>query len=265
MDRTAVMWSGNNYFTAHERNLALMALALDPADDPDGTLRRHLADATGSFLYMTDALLRGDERGGAPDDGFEYGPQSLGYVAQTLLALHTSGADDVATNGRQSRFDTNPFWDEVGPWLLSAISPAAVTAPDGQPVWEPAGYGDVQSYKMPNWIELFGALGIADQSLGGHDARLAMSRWIVANTPEGGAAGLADRVANPDAPFQAILAFLLFDPAAPAPADPRLALPLVHVAAGAGRVDAAPAGMPARAGSTSGSAPTPSTTRTLTG
>ena len=47
-------------------NLGLMAIALDEADDPGGALHAYLDNSTGAFLYMTDALLRGDARGGQP-------------------------------------------------------------------------------------------------------------------------------------------------------------------------------------------------------
>ena len=33
----------NNYYLAHARNLGLMAMALDPADDPGGALRGQLS------------------------------------------------------------------------------------------------------------------------------------------------------------------------------------------------------------------------------
>ena len=48
-----VYWSGNNYFTAHMRNIALMSLALDEGDDPGGALKGHLDSAVGSWLLMS--------------------------------------------------------------------------------------------------------------------------------------------------------------------------------------------------------------------
>ncbi len=46
-DPQQVRFSGNNYYAAHMRNLGLMALALDPADDADGALRAYLDNAAG--------------------------------------------------------------------------------------------------------------------------------------------------------------------------------------------------------------------------
>src|SRR5262249_42074168 len=80
-DKQAVRFAGNNYFTSHELNLGLMAIAFDEADDPGGKLRGYLDNVTGGFLYMTDALWRGDARGGLCPEGFMYGPNTLGYTS----------------------------------------------------------------------------------------------------------------------------------------------------------------------------------------
>ena len=101
-DPWRVRWAGNNYFTAHMRNIGLMAMALDPVDDPGGELTGNLSQATGAWLYMVDALLQGDSRGGLTAEGFEYTPLALSYVTQFLLALHTAGQDDPATWGHRS-------------------------------------------------------------------------------------------------------------------------------------------------------------------
>jgi hypothetical protein len=236
-DPVAVRWATNNYYTAHARNIALMAMALDPADDPGGQLRSHLQDATGAFLYVTDHLLSTELAGGAPPDGVEYGPQSLGYVAETLLALHAAGPNGPATSGRQDRFD-NPFWDQVGTWLLSSVSPAPTVGSDGVARFLPVPYGDAQTYGNPDWIEVFGPLGISDASVGGHAERLAMSRWIERNLPPGGVSSFIDRVRDPNYARDAILYFLLFDPGAATPPDPRPALPTTLVASGVGQVSA---------------------------
>src|SRR5680860_1025871 len=59
-DPIAVRWAANNYYTAHMRSIGLMAMALDPEDDPGGELRSHLDSATGAWLYVIDHLLRND-------------------------------------------------------------------------------------------------------------------------------------------------------------------------------------------------------------
>ncbi|MDQ3696364.1 MAG: hypothetical protein M3464_22510, partial [Chloroflexota bacterium] len=239
-DPIAVRWAGNNYFTAHMRNIGLMALAFDAADDPDGALTGALERATGAWLYMTNYLLLGDSRGGLTPEGFEYSPQAIGYIAQFLLALHTAGRDDPAIAGSQVVLPDNPFWDEIVPAHLHSLSPLAtpVTDPDWawvSPVYQPAWYGDGQRYWGPDFIGVFGPLGWYDD-LTGNPSRLEALRWIQTHLPPGGPELLVPlRVGDGESFIQNILYFLLFDPDAPEPADPRPSTPLSHFAAGIGR------------------------------
>ena len=233
-------WAGNNYFTAHMRNLGLMAMALDPADDPDNTLHAYLRSATGGWLYMVDYLMRNDARGGLFPEGFEYSPQTLSYVTQFLLALRTAGQDDAATWGPQVVLTGNSFWDDFVAAHLHSLSPAtALTPPDdgSRPVYQPAWYGDAQNYWAPDLIAVFSPLGVYDQ-ITGNPTRLSALRWIQTNTAPGLAAGLTGgraRGFSPNYAVTSILYFLLFDPAAAAPADPRLTQPLSFFAGGLGR------------------------------
>lgn len=239
-DPVAVRWAGNNYVLAHMRNLGLMALALDPADDPGGELHAYLRIAVGANLYMVDHLFRTDAAGGLAPEGFEYSPQAVGYVAQFLLALHTAGQDDPAVWGRQVRFDANPFWDEVVPAYLNALSPRPVVVPGEEAmglVYQPAWYGDGQNDWAPDMIGLFGALGRYD-ALAGNAQRLAAIRWIETETAPGGPGRLIARVADAEMHLDAILYFILIDPSAPRPPDPRPALPPYHFAPGIGRLSA---------------------------
>jgi hypothetical protein len=233
-DRLAVRWSGNNYYTAHMRNLGLMAMALDPADDPDGTLRGYLQNATGAFLYVHDHLLRTDARGGLLPEGFEYSPQTMSYTTQLLLALRTAGEDEPARWGPQVVLAGNSFWDDALSAYLHSLSPAMSANPDVGEVHLPAWYGEGQSYYTPDFVAAFAPIGVHD-SYTGNAARLSAIRWILTHTGPGGASGLARRTRNRDAFQHAILYFLLFDPAAPAPTDPRPALPFDFFAPGMGR------------------------------
>lgn len=236
-DPVAVRWAGNNYFAAHMRNLGLMALAFDPADDPGGQLTGYLADAAGAWLYMADRLLRTDARGGMPTEGFEYSPQQLAYVAQFLLALRTAGRDDPAVLGPQVVLTDNPFWDELIPAYLNSLSPVPVLIPGSEylgPVYQPAWYGDGQTYWAPDFITLFGALGRYDELTGNAD-RLAALRWIQTHLAPGGPDQMVPRrIAAAEDSHDAIFSFLLFDPAAPAPADPHPGVAPAHFAPGLG-------------------------------
>ncbi len=232
-------WAGNNYFTAHMRNIGLMALAFDAADDPGGELTGNLAQATGAWLYMVDALLRGDSRGGLTAEGFEYTPLALAYVVQLLLALHTAGQDDPATWGPQAVLGDNPFWDELIPAYLHSLSPAPALLPDldyvGQ-VYQPAWFGDGEIYAAPDFIGLLGALGRHDD-LTGNAARLGAIRWVQTHLQPGGEGDLTYRVSfGMQDTHIAMFYFLLFDPDAPDATDPRPTLPLDHFAEGIGRL-----------------------------
>lgn len=235
-------WSANNYFGSHLRNVGLMALALDPADDPGGELAGWLENVIGAHLYMNDALLRTDAAGGMAPEGFEYSPQALAYIVQLLLAMETAGVADPARWGPQVVLEDNPFWGEVIPAFLHSLSPEATVLPGVESygaVHQPAWYGDGEVYLGPDMIGLLGPLGrFAERS--GDAQRLDAIRWVQTFTPPGGADALiTDRVLYANglgSPVNAIFYFMLMDPAAPAPADPRPDLPLVHFAPGIGRL-----------------------------
>lgn len=230
-DRQQVRFSANNYYAAHMRNLGLMALALDPADDPDGALRAYLANALGARLYIFEHLVRNHSRGGLLPEGLEYSPQTLGYVTQFLLALHTAGA----TYPDSASLGANPFWDDSLAAYLHSLSPATVAHESGGEQYQPAFYGDGQSYHLPDFISAFAPIGLYD-TLAGNAARLNTVRWIQAHTAPGGAGQLAERVRNPDDLREAILYFMLFDPSAAPASDPRVGLDSAFLAQGLNRL-----------------------------
>lgn len=226
-DRQQVRFAGNNYFAAHMRNLGLMALALDPADDPDSALRGYLAQAQGAYLYLFNHLLATDARGGLLPEGFEYSPQTAAYAAQFLWALQTSNAAGAA-----EALDRD-FWTAFVRAYFHSLSSAAVTFDrDGELLaeYQPAWYGDSQDYRLPDFINVWGALAplLPEQA--------EAIRWAARHTAPGGEALLVERVRNPNDLREAILAFTLFDPQAAPPADPRPNLELEFSAAGLNRV-----------------------------
>ena len=148
-DPVRVRWSANNYYQAHARNMGLMALAFDAADDPGGQLWAYVQEAASAWLYVTDDLLRNYARGGLSPEGFEYGPDALGFTAQFLLALHTAGQDDAAAWGRQVVWTDNPFWRATLPAYMHSLSPAPTTYADFDwlgPVYQPTWFGDGQDF-----------------------------------------------------------------------------------------------------------------------
>lgn len=235
-DQNILRWALNNYFTAHMRNIGLMALSFDEADDPGGELTGALQGATGAWLYMTDALMRGDSRGGMAPEGYEYSPAAVAYVIQFLLALRTAGQDDPARWGPQVVVQDQPFWNDLIPATLHSLSPRTTEFDDYTgPVYQPAWYGDGQNYVAPDLIDLMGPLGIYD-TITGNAGRLDAARWIQLNVPPGGADELLYRAGgNEDRP-EAILYFMLYDPNAAEPADPRPSLPTDWFAPGIGHI-----------------------------
>ena len=227
-DNEQVRWSGNNYFTAHMRNLGMMAISFDPADDANNTLRNYLGNATGAWLYIFDTLTRNESRGGLLPEGYEYSPQTASYAIQFLLSLRTAGLD---TCGTHCQLSANPFWNDFVTSFYHSLSPAPIQEAGLGPVHLPAWYGDGENYHASDYISAFGALGIYD-TITNNASRLASLRWAQTNIMPGGAAGFIRRAANPDDFRQTILYFMLYDPQAATPSDPRPALPLTFHAAG---------------------------------
>ena len=233
-DRGYARWSGNNYYAAHMRNMGLMGMALDPADDPAGALATCLDEATGAWLYVLDDQMRTDLAGGMSAEGYEYGPQTFGYTAELLWALHTAGEDDPAVRGRQVTFDGNPFWNDSLTAYFHSLSPATAPFDWYGDVYLPAWYGSGQNYFMPDHIGQFAPLGLLDRERG-ETERLNAIRWLQLHTAPGGESGLTERAAFEEF-SHGILYFLLYDPTAAAPTDPRPALDTVYYAPGMRRL-----------------------------
>jgi hypothetical protein len=232
-DKQRLRWASNNYFTAHARNLGLMALALDERDDPDGKLRGYLPIAGKSWLYMVGALLRGDMRGGLAADGHEYGPQSLAYVTQLLLAMHTARMESGDVVDPRVLLSAERFWSDAVDGWLAVQSPGTFPNPwlnteTHQPAWWADGQHDV----TPESIDLFAPMALYDLDTK-NAARAEKIRWLQEFLlPR----QLEARVAGADQYRQAILYFLLYDPNAPEPRDPRPSLPTTFFAPGIGRL-----------------------------
>jgi hypothetical protein len=235
-DIAAVRFSGNNYYTAHMRNLGLMAMALDPADDPDGQLAGYLRTATGAYLYVFDHLTRTESAGGQLAEGFEYSPQTAAYAGQLLLALSTAGEDDPDVHGPQVDMAANPFYEDAVLAYVHSMSPVAVDHPDLGSVHEPATFGDAQDYFVLDPVEMLAPIGIHAAARG--DDQLAdVVRWAQVHLAPGGGDELLDRVANPTESFaETILYFLLLPPGTSAPDDVRPELSTRFFAPGSGRV-----------------------------
>ena len=230
-DQQQVRFSGNNYYAAHARNLGMMALALDPADDANNQLHSYLDIVVGAHLYIFDHLIRTDSRGGLLPEGLEYSPQTLGYITQLLLSLHTAGA----TYPTVMSLGDNPFWNDSLTAYLHSLSPATVAREEGGDRYQPAFYGDGQSYHLPDFVSAFAPIGLYDLATG-NQSRLNMIRWLQSHTAPGGVTQLAERVRNPTDFREAILYFMLYDPTIASATDPRPTMSTAFLASGLNRL-----------------------------
>jgi hypothetical protein len=176
--------------------------------------------------------LRTDAAGGLSPEGFNYGPEALGRITQLLLAMRTAGEPS-------GRIGSNPFWRDFVAAVLHSLPPLPTRgqgelASRGQ-LWQPAFYGSTLRYWAEDFMKGLGPLALIAALEGDHQTADAV-RWIETNVPPGGKAELLERVGDTDQFLDAILYFLLFDPNAGPPADPRPQLPLTHFAPGMNRL-----------------------------
>lgn len=264
-------WASNNYYLGHARNMTMMALAIDPVDDPPvnaqlpasnigNTLRSYILDANGAWLYQIYAMMGdpatvaaaynlpnnptgagfGLSSGGLPPEGFLYG-ESMGFVLADLLALQTSGFNNPEISGPQIGLIGAPIWDRYVTGFISSLTPAAQVNPTATyygPVYQFAGYGDMlREYVTPDFMRPMALLALLEQE-NGSTQHLNAARWFVTNAPTGGEGTLISRVSQPWTwgAADGLLAFLLFDPSAPTPTDPRPAYPTLFYDAPAARI-----------------------------
>ena len=264
-DTKRLRWAANNYFTGHMRQLTLLGLSLDAVDDPPldpaappgklgNTLKSYLDDAIGAWLYQQYAMYEdpavssaalgvpaaglGAASGGLPPEGFLYGVH-IAALHESLLALYTAGYRDPRALGPQIRMIDSGYWDRLADGLLHSIVPAPSPLGYHGSVYQMANYGDTLRFWMtPDQMKPFASLAVYD-TLTGNARRLEKARWIAGHVVEGGMPRLFERAAqiwgNADATVS-ILSFMMFDPAAPAPQDPRPALPRVFLDRALGRV-----------------------------
>jgi len=252
--------AANNYYLGHARLLTMMALCIDPSDDPKvnpsqadsvigNTLRSYILDATGAWLYQEYAMFGdpstvataydipskglGLASGGLPPEGFLYG-LSFGAVFEQLLALQTSGFNNVSYSGPQINLTTAPVWDRYIDGFLSSLTPTA-QVPAGAsyigPIYQFANYGDLLELAVtPDNMAPFALKDLLDHENGNTSNDNAV-RWLEIDAMQGGAAALDSRVSNPWTwgCLNAVLYYLTLDPTVTVETDPRPALPTLFV------------------------------------
>jgi hypothetical protein len=267
-------FAANNYYTAHARLMTMMALAVDPADDPPvnasisgatlgNSLRSYLTDALGAWLYQQYAMYGepsavasaygipgngagfGLASGGLPPEGMLYGV-SYGNLLSGLLALQTAGFNNPAYasyTGPQIEMLSTPMWDRYVTGVFSSLIPAPITPTEpgesylGQ-VYQFAAYGDLlRFYVTPDYMMPFSLLALLEQE-NGQSTHVSDARWFNYNVVQGGPPAFYTRMTDPYTFADTILYFMLYDPSVSyaSATDPRPGYPTLFVDPGAGRV-----------------------------
>jgi len=260
--------AANNYYLGHARLLTMMALSMDPADDPlvnaalpasqlGNTLRSYILNANGAWLYQEYAMMGepsdvaaayglqnsaglGLASGGLPPEGMLYG-HSFGFVLGQLLALQTAGFNNPAYSGPQIALIGSPVWDKHINGMLAEIEPKPYIDPNQSylgPVYRFAGWGDMlRLWITPDSVQPFALKVLLDQQNGKTGSENA-ARWWATNALEGGVNAFYSRITQPWSwgVANSIFYYLLFDPAAPVATDPRPSLPNVFTDQTQGRV-----------------------------
>lgn len=243
-DKKRMRNAANNFYLAHMNQIGLMSLAFDAADDPGDPnvtgdqLHDYFANAVGAWLYVHHELSKTDAAGGISVEGAMYGPTGFGRAAELMLAIYTAGQADPALWGPQVTMFGDPQWEAILPAFLHQISPVPTLLPGLEylgPVYIPTDHGDAQDVWMSDPMTLFGTMGLYARYTGNSQFEAA-ARWIQTQVAPGGAQRLLYRAGDFNHVRDVILYFLLFDPTAPAPSDPRPGLALTHYAPGMGRL-----------------------------
>lgn len=247
-------WILNNYYSGHARNMTFMSLSIDAEDDPEinsnlhysalgNSLRSYIFNATGAWLYGQYAQYEKPEivaadynipnfglgmgSGGLSVEGSLYG-LSIGWVAQQMLALKTAGWADETIIGKQAKLLKSNYWSLLMEGMLHQIAPEPYIPPQATyygPIYPVANYGDLlRTWVTPELMQLSAPIGLIDMKLANNPIRLNQCRWFSRNVLQGGAGLLNYRLANTwsgSNATDALYYFLLFDPAAKDPVDPR--------------------------------------------
>lgn len=245
-DKIRVRWSANNYSANHARQVGLLSMALDAADDvpaaagdpPAGALRRFAGNAIGAWLYIIHQFEKTDGAGGISPEGLGYGSITNSAIALLLLAMHTTGLDAPAVYGEQANMINSPYWaHEVEDAYLHMMSPAKVVQDSWVgPTYLPYLFGDTAYYKNADYVRVFGSLAVYAMNTGDvqHYNKL---RWMIDNLPPGGLSArgyrIMDAIGNSSI-LSSIMYFLATDPTVASPASPYATTPTDYYAPGLG-------------------------------
>jgi len=241
-----VAWSANNYYLNHMRQIGMMSMALDAADDipamatdpAAGTLRRFVGNAIGAWLYQVKANESAYSAGGIAPEGIGYGELSQRATAFLLLAMHTTGTDNPAVYGAPAATLASPYWTQgIIESYNHLLSPATVVQENWiGPSYLPYAFGDNSFYRNSDFVRVFGSLAIAALN-SGDTARYNRLRWMIDNLPPGGVGARHYKMTTAMSGSSVslpILYFLASDPSYSPIPDPRPSLPTTYFAPGQG-------------------------------
>lgn len=241
-------WASNNYYCNHARQIGMMAMSMDPADDVPatstdpaaGTLRDYIGNVTGAWLYQLEKLEQTDTKGGFSPEGMMYGESDTSGISMLLLAMNTAGTDNTSAYGTSAGLATSPWWtQELPDSYIHSMSPApTILASYLGPTYQGADYGDNDTYWTINYIRTFGPLALIARNQG-NQPLYDKIRWIISNYEPGGGTTRINQIQNcmnAYGPMIAVMYFLVMDPAAPAPQDPRVTMPTDYMGLGQHRI-----------------------------
>lgn len=257
-----VRWSGNNYVACHARNLTMMSLALDAADDKvdvanpaiagdrDNYLSDYIGAVMGEWLLIRHYAENNDLKGGLGTEGPLYSETTMAAYAQLQLSLHSAGYDTpagVQIYGPQAAFGQNSYWKtDIMQAYCHSMSPQTVKLQAWWPAqFLPASFGDCLRFDDEDMVSSFAPLAVMDIIDGNSPPRLDAIRWIETVMPAGGWANVDSRLTSSPWNYGSLLPimyFLMFDPAltdaqyAPIVTDPRPSMPLDYLSPGLNRI-----------------------------
>ncbi|AIE83952.1 hypothetical protein OP10G_0584 [Fimbriimonas ginsengisoli Gsoil 348] len=244
----ALRWAGNNYYDNHARQIGMMAMAMDLADDvpaaagdpPAGTLRDFIGNVTGAWLYQLEKLEQTDTNGGTSPEGIGYGESDTSGIAMLLLAMNTAGTDNVGTYGSPAGLASTPWWNQqVLDSYITSMSPKQVVLANWiGPTYQAADFGDNADYWTVNYIRTFGPLALIARNKGDNTLYNKI-RWMITEYEPGHGTTRLNQISScmqNYGPMIAVMYFLLMDPAAPAPTDPRNTVPTDFFSPGLNRI-----------------------------
>lgn len=245
----------NNYYSGHFKNLVLLALCMDAADDPPAdsakdpmvlgnTLRSYIPYLQNVWLKQMYAMYGpgGCAEGGAHPEGPYYGLENMAFLRQAALAMETAGYSSEAVSGKYVKFFDLPYWDgliestiKILPYNKTSIAASSYLGD----MYQLANYGDIQHLYLGDTIALGGPIVLYDRIKGIDSPRASQCLWLIHDAAPGGAARFYQHATSiwPNCyASNAIMYHMAFGPKTGLPEDPRPKMTTSFFAKGMGRI-----------------------------